>query len=206
MMKAAFLRRAALPWIALSLLAAFLPASLLAQPEAPVKAFLVDDFSSGTSALGTSWEGFTDRVMGGKSDMKVGLASEDGRLHLAMSGNVSLANNGGFIQARLMLASKGKSAFDASAYSGMRIVARGQGSGYYLFLRTTGNVLPWSFFMAPLPVTQEWTEILVPWSRFTKGDFGSFFALDLRKLSSIAVVAYKKAFAAALDVREISFY
>jgi hypothetical protein len=60
--------------------------------------------------------------------------------------------------------------------------------------------------MAPVPVTEAWTEMSIPWDRFRKGDFGSFFGLNLKQLSSIAVVAYKKEFAAALDVREISLY
>ena len=166
---------------------------------------LVDDFTSDVSALGTAWEGFTDRVMGGKSDMRVGIEYEDGKPHLAMSGNVSLENNGGFIQARLLLAGKRRS-FDASAFSGLRLNARGRGDDYYVFLRTTGNVLPWSFFMAKLPVSQEWGEVLIPWSSFVKGDFGSFFTLNTRKLVSIAVVAYKKEFSAKLDVRQISLY
>jgi hypothetical protein len=103
---------------------------------------LIDDFSSKVSAMGTSWEGFTDRVMGGRADMKVGIESEEGRPHLAMSGNVSLANNGGFIQARLMLGPKGRGAFDASGYSGIRLSVRGRGNDYYIFLRTTANLAP----------------------------------------------------------------
>ena len=187
------------------ILAFTLPFSLGAQQEATMHKLLIDIFSSDVSALGTSWEGFTDRVMGGRSEMRVGTVVEGGHPHLAMSGTVSLANTGGFIQARLMLA-PGGGAFDASSYAGIRLVARGQGSGYYVFLRTRANVLPWSFFLAPLPVTEEWTELLIPWSKFTKGDFGSLFGLNLTRLSSLAVVAYKKEFSAKLDVREISFY
>ncbi len=167
---------------------------------------LIDDFSAARSALATEWEGFTDRVMGGKSEMTVGIRSEADRPYLSMAGTVSLANNGGFIQARLPLAAEGRRYLDASKHSGIKLMVRGSGEDYYVFLRTTGNVLPWSFFMAPVPVSGEWQEVLIPWSQFKKGDFGSLFALNPAKLTSVAVVAYKKAFSASLDLARISFY
>lgn len=182
------------------------PFLLAAQTEVPVNGLLIDDFGSRVSALGTEWEGFTDQVMGGKSEMQIGRKAEDGHGFISLSGKVSLANNGGFIQTRLMLSPQRNGSFDASAFRGLRISARGKGDGYYIFLRTSGNRLPWSFFMAPLPVTSEWSSIDIPWNRFEKGDFGSFFALNLHKVTSLAVVAYKKEFEASIDVREISFY
>jgi hypothetical protein len=174
--------------------------------EISLNGLLIDDFSSGVSALGTSWEGFTDQVMGGKSELQIGRGYEDGHAFLSLSGKVSLANNGGFIQSRLGMKPGKNGTFDASRYTGLRISARGKENGYFIFLRTSGNLFPWSFFMAPLPVTEEWASIDIPWQRFKKGDFGSFFGLNLQKLTSIAVVAYKRNFLASIDVREISFY
>ncbi len=168
--------------------------------------FLLDDFSSPRSRLGSAWEGFTDRVMGGQSDMKVGIESEGGIPHLAMSGQVSLKNNGGFIQARLLLQPDGKAVFDARGYTGIRLLARVSSEGYYVFLRTSRNLFPWSFYMAPLPVTEDWQEVLVPFTRFTKGDFGAFFDLDLSQLASVAVLAYKRELSARIELREIGFY
>lgn len=167
---------------------------------------LIDDFSSDKSNLGTSWEGFTDRVMGGISDMQVRKASEEGRPFLRMSGKVSLKNNGGFIQVRLPLREPGKSSYDGSKHTGLRIIARGSGDGYYIFLRTAGNVFPWSFYMAPLSVGIDWSEILIPWTAFGRGDFGAVFDLNVKRLTSLAVVAYKKEFDASIDVREMAFY
>ena len=175
-------------------------------PEAHMSPFLLDNFDSGSSSLGKDWEGFTDRVMGGVSDMRVGVESDGQHRYLAMSGNVSLKNNGGFIQARLLLKEAGKNSFDASGYRGIRLLVRGTGDGYYLFLRSTRNLLPWSFYMAPIGLTEDWQEILVPFSSFTKGDFGAFSELDLKRLASVAVVAYKKEFAAHLELREIGLY
>lgn len=182
------------------------PAAGAAPKEGSMPSLLIDDFSRDSSRLDTRWEGFTDRVMGGRSDMSVGYRSDGGRRYLSMSGSVSLANNGGFIQARLMLGDKPRPAFDASGYQGLKLVVRGVGDDYYVFLRTAGNVMPWSFFMASLPVTGDWAEVLIPWSAFRKGDYGSLFAFNPAKLSSVALVAYKKAFSASLDVASLSFY
>ena len=189
-------------------IAALLLASVkgAAEGEEQLSEILIDDFSEDYSSLGTSWEGFTDRVMGGKSDMSVGFRSEGGQRHLSMSGAVSLANNGGFIQTRLLLSAKDRSVYDASGHTGLKLVVRGTGNDYYVFLRTSGNAFPWSFFMAELPVTGNWQEVRIPWSQFRKGDFGSFFSLNPAKLKSLAVVAYKKAFSASIDIKSISFY
>ncbi len=166
---------------------------------------LIDDFSSGVSALGTRWEGFTDRVMGGKSTMSSGIELVDGIPVMAMRGDVSLKNNGGFVQVRLMLDPEER-AFDASRFAGLSLKVKGTGDSYYVFLRTTGNRLPWSFFMAGLPMTSEWSEAFLPWSAFEKGDFGTFFGFDPKKIVSMAVVAYKKEFKAIIYVAEVKFY
>ena len=139
--------------------------------------------------------------------MQAGIRTRDGVRFMSMSGRVSLDNNGGFIQVRLPLARQGSSYFDASAYEGLRIVARAnEREGYYTFLRGTANRFPWSFYMAPMSVGQEWTEVRIPFAAFVRGDFGAAFDLNVRRLSSVAVVAYKKEFEASIDVRELSFY
>lgn len=187
------------------LLGSLVTGGAVAEEEPIAKALLIDDFSSGVSALGTRWEGFTDRVMGGKSTMSSGIEVVDGVPVMAMRGDVSLKNNGGFVQVRLMLNAAGR-AFDASRFSGLSLKVKGTGDSYYVFLRTTRNRLPWSFFMAGFPVSGEWTEVFLPWSAFVKGDFGSLFGFDPRKLVSLAVVAYKKEFTADIYVAEVKFY
>lgn len=167
---------------------------------------LLDDFRTGVSSLGTRWEGFSDRVMGGISDLRLGIEADSEGPYLALTGDVRLENRGGFIQARLLLKEGTSSRYDGSRHQGIRLIARGTGDGYYIFLRTTTMVFPWAFYMAPIPVTEEWTEIRIPWSAFEKGDFGAAFPLDVSKLKSLAVTAYKKAFRARLHVREIGFY
>lgn len=172
------------------------------QPEGYL---LLDDFSGDTSALGTGWEGFTDQVMGGRSEMSVVRIPDPAGPYLSMRGDVSLERNGGFIQVRLMLKNE-DGYFDGSIYRGVRVVVRGEGAGYYIFLRTRGTRLPWKFYTAPVPVTEEWSTVDIPWSAFGPGDYGRMGPPDTGMLKSLALSAYGKEFTARLDVKEVGLY
>jgi hypothetical protein len=166
---------------------------------------LLDDFTGDRSAIDTEWKGFTDQVMGGVSDMSVVRAGDSDGPYLRMSGTVSLENNGGFIQVRLML-KRSIRGFDAGSFEGIRVEVRGEGDGYYIFLRTTGMILPWKYFAAPVPVKSEWQVVDIPWSAFKPGDYGRAGRLRIGRLRSLALVAYGKEFDAAIDLREIGLY
>jgi hypothetical protein len=171
----------------------------------PVDYLKLDDFSADRSALGTAWEGFSDRVMGGVSELSSQVVTDGASRYLRMSGRVSTRNNGGFIQMRLLVGSD-FSPFDGSRYGGVRLVVRGKGDGYYLHIRTAGMMLPWKYYAAPISVSTDWTAVEIPWSAFEKGDFGSMRGMSPGRLKSIAVVAAKKDFDALIEVREIGFY
>jgi hypothetical protein len=166
---------------------------------------ILDGFSSPRSTLGTSWEGFSDRVMGGLSDIASRVVTEGDVRYLALSGHVSTRNNGGFIQVRLKTGSD-LAPFDGSRFHGVRLVARGSGSGYFLHARTAGMALPWKYYAAPVPLTAAWTSIDIPWSSFQAGDFGSMGPFRPGRLKSLALVAAKGDFDALFEVREIGFY
>lgn len=166
---------------------------------------LLDDFSSERSALNNLWEGFTDRVMGGVSDLSVEKVSDDQGHYIRMTGKVSLENNGGFIQIRQKLTNS-LNVFDGSHYQGVRLKARGIGSHYYIFLRTTSTLLPWQYYSAEIDVNDTWNVVDIPWTAFKKGDYGNWGLLKANKLKSIAIVAYGDNFDAQIDVMEIGFY
>src|SRR6056297_2550344 len=90
---------------------------------------LLDDFTEEAAKTGTAWEGFTDQVMGGRSEMSILRIPDPAGPYLRMQGDVSLERNGGFIQVRLML-SKEEKYVDASPYQGIRLTVRGEGTGY----------------------------------------------------------------------------
>ncbi len=163
---------------------------------------LIDDFSSadGRSALGTSWQGFTDRVMGGRSDMQAGYQRDADQTYLKLQGQVRLENNGGFIQVRLPL-SKDGSGMDARPWAGITVRVRGQPGPYYVHLRSADTRRPWQYYSARIDVTPEWQAQFIAFSSFEPQDLSR--PLDLAELRSLGIVAYGEDFAAEIDVARI---
>lgn len=165
---------------------------------------LIDDFTldDGRTALGTEWRCFTDRVMGGVSSAAMTWETLDGRRCLRLRGQVSLANRGGFIQAATELAPDGF--LDASACTGIRIVARALGDGYFLHLRTRDTGLPWQHYSAPLAVTAGWQTVDVPFAAFTPQGLAT--PLAPRGLERLGIVAAKREFTADIAVARVELY
>jgi hypothetical protein len=163
---------------------------------------LVDDFSrtDGVSMLGTRWEGFTDRVMGGLSEMAVAFRDGDEGRFLNMRGQVRLENRGGFIQARLPL-EEGGGTFDARQWRGITIRARGRSGAYYIHLRTSQNWMPWQYYRAPIAVSEDWQEQFISFDVFEGRS--TWRGMDPGALKSLAIVAYGEAFEADIDVARI---
>lgn len=164
---------------------------------------VLDDFGrdDGVSAIGTRWQGFTDRVMGGISDMRAGLVETEQGMALRMSGRVRLENNGGFIQVRLALAEDGNS-LDASRFDGVEITLRGAPGAYYLHLRTPDSSRPWQYYRARLPVSEEWTTRTIAFGDFEGKSISG--RPDFSRLRSIAVVACGEAFDAEIEIARIA--
>ena len=165
---------------------------------------LIDDFTAEVSALGTRWEGFTDRVMGGVSQMQTRIEGGGAEARLHLTGEVSLKNNGGFIQVRLPLAPGGKP-FDAGGYTGIALRVRGRQSGYYVHLRTTRTVFPWSLYAQGFAVSDDWSTVYLPFEGFRSENMARS-ALEPRKLVSVGIVAAKREFSADLEVDWVAFY
>jgi hypothetical protein len=162
-----------------------------------------EETESEESAMATDseWRFFTDTVMGGISTGRVTPMTEDGQTFLRMTGTVSTANRGGFIQMRTDL-----SAPPPEGTTGVRLVVRGNGQRYFVHLRTNGTVLPWQYYQAGFDVTGEWTEVRLPFSAFRAS--GALLRAEPRpgSLTSLAVVAYGRDHEALIDVREAGFY
>jgi hypothetical protein len=168
-------------------------------------ALLIDDFSrtDGLSALGTGWRVFTDQVMGGVSTGASAVETVGGRRALRLVGEVSLENNGGFVQVALPLSADG-GPLDAQPYTGVRLSVRGNGETYHIHIRTTATVLPWQYYQAEFTAGPAWTSVELPFARFTAEALGA--RLDPSKLTRIAVVASKKPFRADVAVSKIELY
>ncbi len=166
---------------------------------------LIDDFArrDGTATIGSQWRGFTDRVMGGRSDMQVGYRELDGpgeQAVLHLRGQVRLDNNGGFIQARLPLSANGGD-FDATGYRGIAVRVRGAPGPYYLHLRNRSTWRPWQYYGARIEVGPDWRDQIIPFSAFEGRSIRR--ELDLSSLRTLGVVAYGEAFEADIEVARI---
>jgi peptide methionine sulfoxide reductase msrA/msrB len=173
--------------------------------KSPLKTILIDDFSKEDSkkSSGTNWEFVSDRVMGGVSTGKIEFVSEDERSSLHLTGTVSLANNGGFIQARRNLNPKGRS-FDARRFTGVKLLVMGNSQQYAVHLRTADTRLAQQFYQATFSTNGQWQEVKIPFQLFKPYSLPS--PLNTRTLKNIAVVATGREFEADIFVDEIAFY
>ena len=183
-------------------IAPILAIMLLAGAVKAEERMLIDDFSSldGTAVIGTEWRGFTDRVMGGRSDMQVGYRNTGEQAVLHMRGQVRLDNNGGFIQARLPFLSNGGD-FDASGFDGIQVRVRGEPGPYYIHLRTRHTWRPWQYYRAAITVGPEWQDQFIPFSAFEGRAIRR--ELSLSSLRTLGIVAYGEAFEAEIEVARI---
>ena len=166
---------------------------------------LIDDFggSDFISKLGTRWRAVSDRVMGGISEASIAHDTIDGRQCLRLTGDVCLENNGGFLQAALDLQPAGET-LDASDYTGVRLIVRGNGEKYSIHLRTPDNVRSWQSYRAHFTAGADWETIYLPFENFTPHRLDA--PLDITRLRRIGLVAIGRAFHADLAVCELGFY
>ncbi|MCV2891207.1 CIA30 family protein, partial [Ruegeria aquimaris] len=118
-----------------------------------------------------------------------------------LTGTVSTANRGGFIQFRRQL-----DAPVPADTGGIRLVVRGNGERYFIHLRTTGTLLPWQFYQSGFEAPGTWTEVRLPLSSFRASGSLLRATPSASTLTSVGVVAYGRDHEALLDVREIGFY
>ena len=147
------------------------------------------------------WRYFSDQVMGGVSQGKVNFATEQGEQLVHLTGQVSTANNGGFIQVRREIA---KASVESAL--GVYLKVRGNGQQYYLHLRTSGTLMPWQYYQASFPTTQQWQTIKVPLTAFVRSSNWLNKTVKLRSLRNIAIVAYGREHTADLEIAQLGFY
>ncbi len=176
---------------------------ILAPTAASPAPELIDDFATeGISCIGTRWRLVTDQVMGGISQATMQWRSVHGRAALCLTGDVSLENNGGFVQVNLDLARGGT--LDASAFTGLRLLVRGNGASYNLHLKTPASMLPWQSYRAEFDADADWREIRVPFASFKPHRLQA--ALDARRLRRLGIVAIGRAMQADVCIAELGLY
>jgi len=152
--------------------------------------------------LNPEWEYVADRVMGGLSTG--GLAHEmvKGRSAARLTGQVSLDNNGGFVQMAFDLA--GGRGMDASGVAGIEIETCGNGEAYDLRLRTDRLTRPWQSFRAEFTAPEQWEVIRLPFVHFAPHRTDASF--DPAGLRRIGVLAIGRVFEADVAIARIALY
>ena len=174
------------------LLTVFISTKVMAQT------ILFDDFLDNPTKR---WEFITDQVMGGVSTGNVSFMTEKGTSYARMTGNVSLENNGGFIQFRRRVTSH----FEKSK-QGLELKLRGNDQQYFVHIRTTGTFLPWQHYHAPFSSNSDWTIVRIPFSMFERSSGFLSKKITAKNIRSIGIVAFGKKHEVQLDVKQISIF
>ena len=166
---------------------------------------MIDDPSGDfpLASAGTRWQMLSDAVMGGVSAGRMSRAVLAGRPAIHMQGDVSLDNNGGFIQIALDLAPDGAT-IDAAAFSGIALDVLGNDEAYGLHLRTSELSRPWQSYRTSFAARPEWQELRFPFSSFVP--HRTEIPLNLHLLRRIGIVAIGRAFAADVAIGGARFY
>jgi hypothetical protein len=163
---------------------------------------VIDDFASAPDAtIGGRWSYTSDRVMGGVSNGGGAYEMVDERVAIRLYGDVSTAQNGGFIQVSLRIDGR---RIDAEQYSGIEVDVLGNGEDYNIHVTTTRSFPPWRFYKHTFATTDTWTRIRLPWSDFTSESFRQ--PLDPSTINRLNVSAYARDFEADLAVSRIALY
>lgn len=169
---------------------------------------LLDDRRSGNlcadpgNNTGACWRLVTDGVMGGVSDGRLQPARIDGRPCLRLTGEVSMLNNGGFIQASLDLDNGGL--LDARAYRGIEIDVYGNDATYNLHLRTADTRIVWQSYRASFQAPPRWQMLRLPFAELQPHRIEK--PLDLSRLRRLGLVAIGRDMQADLCFARLSFY
>ncbi len=159
---------------------------------------MIEDFESQPKAR---WQFISDTVMGGVSTGRVEFVTGEGDAYARMTGRVSTANNGGFIQFRMEL----PRALPQDAV-GLRLLVYGNDQRYFVHLRTSGTLLPWQYNQAGFDATQKWSEVRLPFRAFKPSGRLLRTTPKPEALKSIGVVAFGRDHQAEIGVREVSYY
>jgi hypothetical protein len=164
-----------------------------------VDSAIIDDLSRDPplSAIGTRWQLFTDRVMGGLSNGAMVREMVAGRPAIRMRGDVSLENNGGFIQIALDLAADGK-AIDASTWRGIELDVFGATTRSTIFTCVPRVCRPGQSYRQSFRADPRWRKFKFQFQDFTP--YRTDTTLDTRRLRRVGLVAIGRAFSADLSV------
>ena len=149
------------------------------------------------------WQYISDQTMGGVSDGQAILDKDGDMIFARLTGNVSTANNGGFIQIRtnfsfVDLINTNKD------LKGVLLNTKGNGETYHIFIRTSEDRSYRDFYSATFTANDNWEIVDLPFTKFKHRYLNR--ALDGNDIRTFGIVAYGRDFYSDVSVSEISFY
>ena len=164
------------------------------------KTSIAQDMFKDNFSNNEQWRYVADDVMGGVSKGYVEYQIIEEDIIAVLKGNVSTENNGGFIQIRRDLKD-----INLENANSVKIVAKGNSQKYYIFLRTTGTILPWQYYASEFTVNENFNEFVLPIKDFEKSGFLLAKKINPKKITSVGIVAFGRDHLAELYVKEIKF-
>ena len=149
------------------------------------------------------WQYISDQTMGGISDGQAILEKDGDMLFARLTGNVSTANNGGFIQIRTTFSFVNLINIDKNLL-GVRLNTKGNGETYHIFIRTSEDRSYRDFYSATFTANDKWEIVDLPFTKF-KHRYSNK-SLDGNDIRTFGIVAYGRDFFSDVSVSEISFY
>lgn len=153
--------------------------------------------------LQLNWGYVADTVMGGVSKGGGSREIYHGRDAVVLRGDVSLDNNGGFVQIAANLRDDGQ-AVDANHWHGIALDVCGNNEVYDFRLRTDQLTRPWQSFRAEFTATDTWQTIRFPFDDFESNNTTATF--DPAQLRRVGVLGVGRVFTAEVAVSGIRFY
>ena len=167
-------------------------------------AFAKDDISIPfTEENARYWQYISDQTMGGVSNGQAILDKDSDMIFARLTGNVSTANNGGFIQIRTNFSFVDLINTNRDL-KGVRLNAKGNGETYHIFIRTSEDRSYRDFYSATFTTNENWEIVDLPFSEF-KHRYSNK-SLDGNDIRTFGIVAYGRNFYSDVSVSEIIFY
>ena len=141
--------------------------------------------------------------MGGVSNGQAILEKEEDMFFARLIGNVSTANNGGFIQLRSTLSFVNLND-NNKTLQGVRLNTRGNGETYHIFIRTSETRSYRDFFYTTFIANNDWETVDLSFTKF-KHRFSNK-SLDGNDIRTFGIVAYGRDFFSDVSVSQIIFY
>ena len=149
------------------------------------------------------WQYISDQTMGGVSDGQAILDKDGDMIFARLTGNVSTANNGGFIQIRTNFSFVDLININKDL-KGVLLNTKGNGETYHIFIRTSEDRSYRDFYSATFTTNDNWEIVDLPFSKF-KHRYSNR-SLDGNDIRTFGIVAYGRNFYSDVSVSEISFY